>query len=82
MAAQDRWRELPGVFSNGIINCNGKASNFEDGRQRLRRYARQLQKLGFPIRLRDIKIITASASRTLSSGLDLQTLAQDRALVT
>ena len=52
------------IISDIIINCNGKASNFEEGRQRLRRYARQFQKLGFPIRLTDVKIITVSASHT------------------
>ena len=69
------------VFSNGVINCNGKAASFEEGRQRLRRYARQLQTRGFPVRLRDVKLITVSTSHTLSSGLDLQALAIDRALL-
>ena len=29
------------VFANGVINCNGRSSSFEEGQQRLRRYARQ-----------------------------------------
>ena len=69
------------MFSNGVIICNGKAASFEEGRQRLRRYARQLQTLGFSVRLRDVKLITVSTSQTLSSGLDLQALAIDRALL-
>ena len=69
------------VFANGVVNCNGKASSFQEGRQRLRQYARKLQNLGCPVRLRDVKIITVSASHTLSSGLDLHKLAQDRTLL-
>ena len=33
------------------------------------------------MRLRDVKIITASASHTLSLGLDLNTLAKERSLL-
>ena len=69
------------VFANGVVNCNGKAASFQEGRQRLRRYARQLQNLGCSVRLRDVKIITASASHTLSLGLDLNTLAKERSLL-
>ena len=54
------------VFANGIINSNGKASSFDESPQRLRRYARQLQKRGFPIQLRIVKIITTLPSHTLS----------------
>ena len=66
------------VFASGAINCNGKAVSFEEGRQRLQKYARKLQNLGCPVRLRDIKILTVSASHALSTGLDLNSLAQDR----
>ena len=69
------------VFVNGVINCNGKATSFEKGRQRIRKYARKLQTLGYSVRLRDAKIITVSASHTLSAGLDLISLAQDRTLL-
>lgn len=69
------------VFSNGIINCNGRVSSFEEGRRRLRRYARQLQQMGFPVRLREVKMLTASASHSLSLGLDIQTLAKERTIV-
>ena len=69
------------VFSNGIMNCNGKASSFQDGHQRLRRYARQLQNLGFPVDLKEVKMLTASAAHTLSSELDLQALGKDRLVV-
>ena len=65
------------VFASGVINCNGKAVTFEEGCQRLRKYARKLQNLGCPVRLRDTKILTVSASHTLSIGLDLNSLVQD-----
>ena len=69
------------MFANGVVNCNGKAASFQEGRQRLRRYAGKLQNLGCPVRLREVKIITVSASHTLSLGLDLNKLAQDRTLL-
>lgn len=69
------------VFSNGVINCNGKATSIQEGRQRLRHYARRLQRLGYPVYLKDIKCITASASHTLSSELDIQLLAKERQIL-
>ena len=69
------------VFAKGVINSNGKASSFHECRQRLRRYARLLQKYGCPVYLTDAKLITASASHTLSGGLDLYRLAGDRSLI-
>ena len=69
------------VFTNCVINCNGRASSFEEGRQRLQRYARRLQNLGCQVRLRDAKILTVSASHTLSGGLDLHRLTQERAFL-
>ena len=69
------------VFSSGVINCNGKVSCVKEGRQRLRRYARRLQQLGFPVCLTNVKCITISASHALSTALDLQQLATERSLV-
>ena len=66
------------VFSNGVINCNGGVVSLGEGRQRLRRYARRLQKLGYPVRLENVKMLTASACHTLSDGLDMKTLAAKR----
>ena len=45
------------VFANGGINFNGQASSFEQGRQRLRQYARKLQNLRCPVCHRDVKIL-------------------------
>ena len=65
------------VFSNGKINCNGKCSSLQDGRRRLRRYARILQKLGNAINLRNVRVITASAAHRLNGRIDPQHLPQD-----
>ena len=55
------------VFSNGVLNCNGKCSSFDEGIKRLRRYARLLQKLGHCRCLNKIKVITASATHRLEN---------------
>ena len=49
------------IFSNGKINTNGKCSTLQEGTQRLRRYARLLQRKGYSIRLNGVRLITASA---------------------
>lgn len=69
------------VFSNGVINCNGGASSAKDGCRRLRRYARQLQKMGLPVQLREVKMVTMSASHSLSTDLDIRTLAKEKSIV-
>ncbi len=66
------------LFSNGKINCNGKARSFERGKRRLRQYARRLQKLGYDVRLTRVKPITASACHRLSAPLLLEKLAKER----
>lgn len=58
------------LFSTGQINCNRKCSSFLEGRQRLRRYARIVQKLGYAVKLRHVRVITASASHLLSGRID------------
>ena len=66
------------LFSNGKLHCNGKATTFREGIRRLRRYARVLQKLGIPITLRNVKVMTASAFHTLSAPLDFDTFIKER----
>ena len=44
----------------------------------MRRYARRLQKLGYPVRLTNVRILTISARYTLSGQLDIQRLAASR----
>jgi TATA-box binding protein (TBP) (component of TFIID and TFIIIB) len=48
------------LFSNGKINCNGKCLSLQDVRRRLRRYARQLQKMNYPVQLTNVRVVTAS----------------------
>lgn len=69
------------VFANGTIQCQGKATCLREGKQRVRRYARVLQKIGLPVILRDMKVLTASAFHILSGPLDLNTLIQERNLL-
>lgn len=65
------------VFSNGKINCNGKSSSLQDGRRRLRRYGRILQKLGNAVNLRNVRLVTASGAHRLSGRIDPQDLPLD-----
>lgn len=58
------------LFSTGKINCNGKCSSLMEGRQRLRRYARIIQKLGYRVELRNIQVITTSAAHQLNGRID------------
>lgn len=66
------------LFSNGVINCNGSAYTLREGKERLRRYARRLQKLGYLVYLTNIKLITASAYHTINNPINLQLLATGR----
>ena len=62
------------IFSNGKINCNGACSDFDSGVKRLRRYARILQRLGYVVRLSEIRLITASAVHKLSGRINVESL--------
>ncbi len=65
------------LFRNGKVVCNGSATSFKDGEIRLTRYARQLRRLGYRIRLSDVKLITASAYHTLSGSIDWSTFCRE-----
>lgn len=69
------------VFSCGIIQCQGKARSLKEGRCRLRRYARILQKTGLCVVLQNTKVLTASAFHVLSAPLDLNTFVKERQLL-
>ena len=69
------------VFSNGIINCNGKVSSKREGYERIRKYARLIQNCGYPVNLSDVKLLTMSMSHTLSSDLDLKRLSVDKDVI-
>ena len=60
------------VFSTGVIITNGKSRSFEEGIQRLRRYARLLQKKGYCNALTRVKVVTASASHRLETSVKLE----------
>lgn len=55
------------IFSNGKINCNGRCSHFKAGLKRLRQYARILQRLEYPVRLSNVRLVTSSAVHKLSA---------------
>ena len=50
------------VFENGKLMVNGKVSSVKAAKQRVRRYARCLQQMGWNVTLRNIEISTISAS--------------------
>ncbi|XP_062588708.1 TATA-box-binding protein-like [Saccostrea cucullata] len=50
------------LFKSGAIQCNGKSSSFHEGIERLRRYARFLQRKGLCTNVMDIRVVTASAT--------------------
>ena len=71
-----RWthRKIGGycnVFSTGKIMTNGKANSVKDGKRRLRRYARLLQRYGWPVTLSRVNVVTASASFRAEGPVDL-----------
>ncbi|MES9971551.1 MAG: hypothetical protein ABW092_16080 [Candidatus Thiodiazotropha sp.] len=65
------------VFSNGKINCNGRAATFREGRRRLKQYARRLLHFYPHGKLTDVKRLTASACHELSGSLILDNLARE-----
>ena len=70
------------LFSNGKINCNGKCLSLQDGRCRLRRYARKLQKMNYPVRLTNVRVVTASAAQQLTDRIEPTRLPKDFSLRT
>ena len=59
------------VFSTGKLFVNGRVSSISDAKRRVRRYARQLQRLGWQVRLSKIRVVTISASFKLDSAIHL-----------
>ena len=64
------------IFSNGKINCNGACSDFDSGVKRLRRYARIVQRLGYVVRLSEVRLVTASAVHKLSGRINVKSLSR------
>jgi TATA-box binding protein (TBP) (component of TFIID and TFIIIB) len=65
------------LFSNGKINCIGKCLSLQDGRRRLRRYARKLQMMNYPVRLTNVRSVTVSAAHQLTDRIDPTGLPKD-----
>ena len=64
------------IFKSGKIMVNGKIESIREARQRMRRYARRLQKIGWNISLKRIIISTMSAFYKLEGALDVYRLVQ------
>lgn len=64
------------IFSNGKINCNGPCESFSQGLKRLRKYARVIQKLGYDVRLQNVRLVTASACHKLSGKVNASSLSK------
>lgn len=62
------------IFFNGKINCNGSCESFILGLKRLRRYARVMQKLGYDVRLGNVRLVSASACHKLSGKININSL--------
>jgi TATA-box binding protein (TBP) (component of TFIID and TFIIIB) len=73
-------RKIGGIcllFYNGKINCNGKFLSLQDGGRRLRRYARKLQKMDYPVRLTNVRVVTASTAHQFIERIDPTRLPKD-----
>lgn len=64
------------IFSNGKINCNGPCESFSQGLKRLRKYARVIQKLGYDVRLQNVRLVTASACHKISGKVNASSLSK------
>jgi TATA-box binding protein (TBP) (component of TFIID and TFIIIB) len=65
------------LFSNGKISCSGKFLSLQDDRRCLRRYARTLQNMNYPVRLTNVRLVTASAAHQLTDRIDPTRLPKD-----
>jgi len=63
------------VFSNGKIMVNGKVTCIRDCIRRIRRYARVIQRLGWNVHLKKVKICTISAHFKVDHDLNLREIA-------
>ena len=68
------------IFGNGNINGKGKSRCFREGHERLQKYARCLQRLGYKVHVTRLKRLTSSANHKLSSLLRLEQIAKEWSL--
>lgn len=64
------------VFSTGKLTVNGKSKSIAEAKLRVRRYARLIQRLGWPVTLNSIDVVTVSASFKTEGPLDLYKVAR------
>jgi TATA-box binding protein (TBP) (component of TFIID and TFIIIB) len=65
------------VFANGKMCVNGNAKTPTEARKRVRRYARLVQKRGWPVMLKARKVVTMSASYCTDEPLSMDALVRD-----
>ena len=63
------------LFNNGKLVCHG-TRNMDQARLCIRQYARLIEKLGYPVRLTNIRLVTASAVGNIKKKLDLVSVAR------
>ena len=61
------------IFRNGKLNCNG-SKNIAKAKRRITQYAQCIQRLGFPVKIKKIDVVTISAVHQVSSSLDFSKL--------
>ena len=59
------------AFLSGKLSVNGRVSSVSDTKRRVRRYARQLQQLGWQVQLSRIRVVTITVAFTLDSMIYL-----------
>ena len=65
------------LSKHGKMMCNGSASSIPEAKKRMRRYARLVQKAGYPVHLSTIHVVTMSAVHALSHPLNLFKIVQE-----
>jgi transcription initiation factor TFIID TATA-box-binding protein len=66
------------LWSSGKVTCTG-SNSYESAKRAARKIARFLQKLGFPVRIRNYRVVNVMASCAFPFGVRLEHLAnQDR----
>ena len=59
-----------------LFNILKRKSDFDSGVKRLRRYARIVQRLGYVVRLSEVRLVTASAVHKLSGRINVKSLSR------
>ena len=62
---------------SGKLMCNGGAKSVPEAKKRMRRYARLIQRLDYPVKLSNLRVVTMSAVHTTSHPLNLERVAKE-----